>query len=126
MNQKLKITKIVAEQLNRPVDDQSIDKLRQVFWINPRLKKKGGLRLTVEGYHSLIDADIKSHRVVFEEPIFLSNALLLWMDNNIDCPFYLTSTEVYLFGERMAIQLILFSGNLQKLHRAYQRSAEMT
>lgn len=126
MNQKLKITKIVAEQLNRPVDDQSIDKLRQVFWINPRLKKKGGLRLTVEGYHGLIDADIKSHRVVFEEPIFLSNALLLWMDNNIDCPFYLTSTEVYLFGERMAIQLILFSGNLQKLHRAYQRSAEMT
>lgn len=126
MNQKLKITKIVAEQLNRPFDDKSIDTLRQVIWTNPRLKKKGGLRLTDEGYHSLIDADIKSHRVVFGEPIFLSNALLLWMDNNIDCPFYLTSTEVYLFGERMAIQLILFSGNLQKLHRAYQRSAEMT
>ena len=126
MNQKLKITKIVAEQLNRPFDDKSIDTLRQVIWTNPRLKKKGGLRLTVEGYHSLRDADIKSHRVVFEEPIFLSNALILWMDNNIDCPFYLTSKEVYLFGERMAIQLILFSGNLQKLHRAYQRSAEMT
>ena len=126
MNQKLKITKIVAEQLNRPFDDKSIDTLRQGIWTNPRLKKKGGLRLTDEGYHSLIDADIKSHRVVFEEPIFLSNALILWMDNNIDCPFYLTSKEVYFFGERMAIQLILFSGNLQKLHRAYQRSAEMT
>ena len=126
MNQKLKITKIVAEQLERPIDDKSLDTLRQVIWTNPRVKKKGGLRLTDEGYHSLLDADIKSHRVVFEEPIFLSNALLLWMDNNIDCPFYLTSKEVYFFGERMAIQLILFSGNLQKLHRAHKRSSEMT
>ena len=126
MNLKLKITKIVAEQLNFPVDDKSIDKLRQTIWVNPRLKKKGGLGLTDQGYESLLKADIKCHRVVFEDPMFLSNALLLWIDNNIDCPFYLTSKEIYLFGERMAIQLILFSGNLEKLQRAHKRSAEMS
>jgi len=126
MNLKLKITKIVAEQLNFPVDDKSIDKLRRTIWLNPRLKNKGGLGLTDQGYESLLKADIKCHRVVFEDPMFLSNALLLWIDNNIDCPFYLTPKEIYLFGERMAIQLILFSGNLEKIQRAHKRSAEMT
>ena len=126
MNLKLKITKIVAEQLNFPVDDKSIDKLRRTIWLNPRLKNKGGLGLTDQGYESLLKADIKCHRVVFEDPMFLSNALLLWIDNNIDCPFYLTPKEIYLFGERMAIQLILFSGSLEKIQRAHKRSAEMT
>jgi len=126
MNQKLKITKIVAEQLELPTDEQYLDKLRQVIWINIRNKKKGGLGLTEQGFENLKKAEIKSHRVVFEEPIFLTNSLLIWIDNNIDCPFYLTHKEIYLFGERMAIQLILFSGNLQKLQRAQKKYTEIT
>lgn len=126
MNQKLKITKLVAEHLGLPTDEQYLDRLRHVFWVNPRLKEKGGLGLTEQGFESLRKADIKSHRVAFEEPMFLSNSLLIWIDNNIDCPFYLTHKEIYLFGERMAIQLILFSGNLQKLQRAQKRYAEIT
>jgi len=126
MNQKLKITKIVAEQLGLAIDDQSIDKLRQVFWSNPRLKKKGGLGLTEKGFESFCNAEITHHRVAFEEPIFLTNSLLLWIDNNVDCPFYLTHKEIYLFGEKMAIQLILFAGNIQKLQRAQKRYSEIT
>ena len=126
MNQKLKITKIVAEQLELPTDEQYLERLRHVFWTNPRIKKKGGLGLTEQGFESLQKADIKSHRVTFDKPMFLTNSLLIWIDNNIDCPFYLTHKEIYLFGERMAIQLILFSGNLQKLQRAQKRYAEIT
>jgi len=126
MNQKLKITKLVAEQLGLAVDEQSIDKLRQIFWSNPRLKKNGGLGLTEKGFESFCNAEIKHHRVAFEEPMFLTNSLLLWIDNNVDCPFYLTHKEIYLFGEKMAIQLILFSGNIQKLQRAQKRYAEIT
>lgn len=124
MNQKLKITHYVAEQLGLGVDKKSIRNLLQVFWQNFRIKEKGGLGLTDKGFESLIKADIKYHKVDFDEPIEVNNALILWIDRNIDCPFYITHKSIYLFGERMAIQLVLFSGNLQKMQRAQKRFAE--
>jgi len=124
MNPKLKITKYVAEQLGLATDDKSIRKLIQVFWQNIRLKEKGGLWLTEKGFECLVDAGIKHHRVEFDEPIYVNNSLLLWIDRNIDCPFYITHKEIYLFGERMAVQMVLFAGNLQKLQRAQKRFAE--
>ena len=57
MNQKLKITKIVAEQLGLATDDRSLNNLRQVFWSNPRLKKKGGLGLTEKGFESFCNKE---------------------------------------------------------------------
>lgn len=124
MNQKLKITHYVAEQLGLGVDKKSIRNLLQVFWQNFRIKEKGGLGLTDKGFESLIKADLKYHKVDFDEPIHVNNALILWIDRNIDCPFYITPSSIYLFGERMAIQLVLFSGNLQKMQRAQKRFAE--
>jgi hypothetical protein len=124
MNQKLKITQYVAEQLGLSVDKKSIRDLLQVLWQNFRIKEKGGLGLTDKGFECLVKSDIKYHKVEFNEPIQVTNSLILWIDRNIDCPFYITPEEIYLFGERMAIQLVLFSGNLQKMQRAQKRFAE--
>jgi len=124
MNQKLKITHYVAEQLGLGVDNKSIRNLLQVLWQNFRIKEKGGLGLTDKGFECLVKADIKHHKVEFNESIEVNNALILWIDRNIDCPFYITPEAIYLFGERMAIQLVLFSGNLQKMQRAQERFAK--
>lgn len=124
MNQKLKITKYTAEQLGLDTSDKCLNQLIQLWWQNTRLKDKGGLGLTEQGFSCLKQADIKCHRVEFSESMYINNSLLLWIDRNIDCPFYITPKEIYLFGERMAIQLVLFSGNIQKMQRAQKRFAE--
>jgi hypothetical protein len=124
MNPKIEITKCVAEQLGLVSDDKAIKQLCQIWWRNPRGKEKGGLGLTEQGFECMKNADIKVHRVKFDEPIQITNALLIWIDNNIDCPFYITQKEIYLFGEKMAVKLVLFSGNIQKLYRAQQRFEE--
>jgi hypothetical protein len=36
------------------------------------------------------------------------------MDQFIDCPFYLTKKAIFVYSEKMAVQLVLFSGNIQK------------
>jgi hypothetical protein len=36
------------------------------------------------------------------------------MDQFIDCPFYLTKKAIFVYREKMAVQLVLFSGNIQK------------
>jgi hypothetical protein len=126
MNPKTKITRYVAEQLGLVSDDKAVKQFRQLWWQNPRTKEKGGLRLTDQGFTCLQNADLKYHKVVFDEPIQVTNALLIWIDNNIDCPFYITQKEIYLFGEKMAVRLVLFSGSLPKMYRAQKRFEEKT
>ena len=124
MNQKIKITKYVAEQIALSTDEKYLKQLLPIWWQNPRIKEKGGLRLTEQGFDCLTKADIKCHRVGFEGPVLVNNSLLLWLDRTIDCPFYITHDEIYLFGERMAVQLVLFSGDLQRMQRAQKRFKE--
>jgi hypothetical protein len=126
MNPKLKITKYAAEQLGLATDEKSLKKLIPAWWQNPRTKEKGGLGLTEQGFECLTKADIKCHKVVFDEPTsaLATNSFTLWVDRNIDCPFFITRKEIYLFGERMAVQLVLFSGDLQKMQRAQRRFKE--
>jgi hypothetical protein len=126
MNQKLKITKYAAEQIGLSTDEKSLKKLLPAWWQNPRTKEKGGLGLTEQGFTRLTEAKIKCHRIAFEELVTVpaTNSLTLWTDRNIDCPFYITRKEIYLFGEKMAVQLVLFSGDLQRMQRAQQRFKE--
>ena len=118
MKQKIEVTKYVAEQLKLATDEKSIKKLIPVFWQNPRDKEKGGLRLTDKGFEKLKEADIKVHRVRFDEPIHYTNQLIIWLDNFIDCPWYVTNREIFVFSEKMAVQLVLFGGNIAKFSAA--------
>lgn len=125
MNLKHEITKYVLESQGLPADDKRIRKTIPTWWFNPRNKEKGGLRLTEQGFECLTKADIKSYMIKFEEPLEeINNEFLLWLDQNINCPFYLTKKKVWVFGENLAVQLVLFSGNLAKYHRARKRFAE--
>jgi hypothetical protein len=42
----------------------------------------------------------------------------------MDCPFYLNNKRIWVFGEKMAVQLVLFSGNIAKFQRARERFTE--
>ena len=53
-----------------------------------------------------------------------TNKLVIWIDQNLESPFYLTSKQIYVFGEKIAVQLVLFSGNIAKFQRAKERFTE--
>jgi hypothetical protein len=113
MNQKIDLTKYIAEQCNLSTDEETIKKLMIQWWYNPRKKSSGGLRLTDEGF-SKISEHIKTHRVIIDKPIKYTNKIIIWLDKYIDSPWYITNKEVYVFHEKMAVQLVLFSGNIAR------------
>lgn len=115
MNQRIEITKYVSSQLGLPTDDKTQKKVLGLWWRNPRTKTKGGFRLTEQGYEALKKAQIKDYEIAIPtKEVDWNNQLIIWLDKFVDCPFYITKNHIYVFGERMAVQLILFSGNVQK------------
>jgi len=122
MDQRIEITKYVASQLGLAVDDKSIHKLKQIFWCNFRSKSSGGLKLTDKGFESLIQAGLKSYQVKFEEPMQYTNQLIIHLDKFIDCPWFVTNKEIYVFNDKMAVQLVLFSGNIARFSNAKAKS----
>lgn len=120
MNQKIKIIEFLLNELGLENTQQNFKKYKAIWWRNPRIKEKGGLWLTELGFNALVNAGIKNYQIKFEEPILeFENKFIIWLDNTIDCPFYLTKKEIFVFGEKTAVQMILFSGDLklwQKTH----------
>jgi hypothetical protein len=113
MNQKLELTRYVAEQCQLPIDDDSIKHYLTQWWFNSRKKSLGGFRLTDEGFDR-ISEHIKRHRVIIDDPIKYTNKVIIWLDNYIDSPWYVTNDEIFVFSEKMAVQLVLFSGNIAR------------
>lgn len=121
MNQKIKLTKLILEILGLNADDHSIKKIIPVWWHSVRRKEAGGLRLTQDGFNAFEKAGIKSYKVRYADPVHFTNQLIVRIDNFIDCPFYLHYEHIYVFSEKMAVQLALFSGNIYKYSTAKAR-----
>jgi hypothetical protein len=118
MNQKTEITKKVLEIMGINASDERVRKTIPTWWHSTRQKEQGGLRLTEQGYDALVNAGIKDYRIKYENPIYFTNQLMIWLDHFIDCPFYLRNQDIYVFSEKMAVQLVLFSGNIYKYSAA--------
>lgn len=124
MNPKVNITKKVLEILNPEYTEKDFKNSMLSWWQNFRQKDSGGLRLTEVGYKAFIQAGLKEYYIKFDNKIFYTNKLVIWLDQFIDCPFYITNKGIYVFGEKMAVQLVLFSGDVQKY--AFAKSQRQT
>lgn len=125
-NQKTEITKYLAEQEGLASDDPHLKKLLSVFWQNPRIKAEGGMRLTQTGFETMAKY-FKSHFVRFEETregFKYTNQLILRLDNYINCPWHINHRGVWVFEDKMAVQLVLFAGNIEKFTAAKARSLD--
>ena len=114
MNQRIEIAKYVLGALGKPNDDTYAQKMLPAFWVNPRQKETGGLRLTDSGHEWMQAADIKCYKIDLPKEINWTNKLIIQLDQFIDSPFYLTKKAIFVYSEKMAVQLVLFSGNIQK------------
>ena len=112
MNQKTEITKHILESMGLESSDARVRKTIPTWWFSTRQKDQGGLRLTEQGFEAFQKAGIKEYRIKFEDTVYFTNQLIIWLDQLIDSPFYLRNKEIYVFNERIAVQLVLFSGNI--------------
>lgn len=122
MNQKFELTRLVLEHFGKDTSEQNIKKYIPGLWVNPRQKSKGGLRLTPAGLEALQTIGLKHYEIKIDDEIYWTNDFIIWLDQNIECPFYVTNRKIWVFGERLAVQLVLFSGNIQKFYRAKKKS----
>jgi hypothetical protein len=112
---KSQLTKIVSNQLGWPADTKSLQKNNAVLWQNPRKKEVGGMRLTEQGYEVFTtQMEMKSYDIEFPKDFTLTNQVMIWLDRFIDGPWHITKKSIVVFKEKTAVQLILFSGDVQK------------
>lgn len=115
MNIKDQLTKIVSEHMGWSIDPKTLSKNHNLIWQNPRKKSNGGYRLTDYGYDLFKNQiDMKSYEIQFPKELSLTNQNMIWLDRFIDGPYYLTKKSIIVFKEKTAVQLILFSGDVQK------------
>jgi hypothetical protein len=116
MNSKLLVTKSLLEKLQLPTDDKRLKEWHLLWWHNPRENGNHSMRLTDRGLEDFeTKLEIKSYQVDFPEILeIFTNQLILNLDRYIDGPYYVTRKYIKVFTEKMAVQLILFGGDIQK------------
>jgi len=98
------------------ITEEEIKKHKLVWWWNIRSKDSGGLRLTDDAikYIELI-AKIKIYKIDFPKDFSITPQVLLWLDNFIESPYYITKKSITVLKEKAAFELYLFSGDVKKM-----------
>jgi hypothetical protein len=119
MDIKEKLTKTFLEKANTIADDKTLKKYMQIIWKNTRLKGNRSMGLTHAGFLFLKNkVNLKFYEIKLTEDLVLTNQLVIWLDQHLDCPHYLGKNAIFVTKERVAVQLILFDGNLYKFGKS--------
>ena len=109
-------TSVFLQAADKLADKESIKKFRASWWLNCRNKKRGGLRLTEPALTFIIDdAKIKTYKIDFPKDFVFTPQILVWLDNFIESPYYITKKDITVITERAAFELYLFSGDIKKM-----------
>ena len=114
MSQKIEITKKVLEIIDPNYDEKTLKKSLRSWWVSTRKKETGGLRLTEVGFQSLQQSQIKHYKIKLQNPVEFNNQYTIWFDKFINCPWFLTRKEIYVYNAKMAFELVLFEGNIKE------------
>ena len=124
MNWKETYTKIFLKQANIAVSEVTLKEYLPVWWQNTRNKSEGGLRLTEEGYRFITeDLQLASYDVPYPANFEITTQVVIFLDQFIDCPYYMGRKGITVTDEKKAIELHLFSGDIRKygLNKALKR-----
>jgi uncharacterized HAD superfamily protein len=92
-------------------------KIRHIYcntWYNWRNEFKA-LRITKSGLDWL-KQHTKFYKIAYSTEVNqpFTNKVLMLLSKHIDCPFYLDEDAIWVSTEQVAVQLILFNGNIEK------------
>ena len=124
MNWKETYTKIFLKAAGKSINDLAVKENLPTWWKNTRTKDTGGLRLTDEGFRFISeDIELTTYQVPYPKDFDLTTNTIIWMDNFIDCPYYLGTRGIVVTNEKKAMELHLFSGDIRKygLQKALKR-----
>jgi|TARA_B110000503_G_C6998057_1_gene350273 hypothetical protein len=115
MNWKETYTKVFLKAADKSINALSVKEYLSVWWKNTRTKDTGGLRLTDEGFRFITeDIELTTYEIPYPRDFELTTNVVIWMDNFIDCPYYLGRREIIVTNEKKAMELHLFSGDIRK------------
>jgi hypothetical protein len=117
-------TKIFLKELGKSYNDLAVKEFMPIWWQNNRSKDTGGLRLTEAGFDILTEIDLATYDIPYPRDMPLTTQVIIFLDQFIDCPYYLTNRSITVTNEKKAVELTLFAGDLRKygLTKAMTRS----
>ena len=116
-------TKIFLKEKGLAISDANLKQYMPIWWQNTRNKSQGGLRLTEEGYNTLQEIGIEVYDIPYPKEMPMTPQVAIFLDQFIDCPYYLTNRSIAVTDQKKAVELSLFSGDLRKygLQKAMSR-----
>jgi hypothetical protein len=115
MNWKETYTKIFLKQLGIAITEATLKEYTPIWWQNTRVKATGGLRLTDEGIRVVTeDVELATFDIPFPKDFNLTTNTIIWLDQFIDCPWWLGRGGMVVTDERKAVEISLFSGDVRK------------
>jgi len=122
MDTKTLLTKQFLKELGWPGEPIDVEKALHTWWRNPRLGERS-FGLTPIGFELLSESiKLKFYKIDIPDNTSITNQITIWMDKYIDCPYYLDKKSIYVSREKVAVQLILFSGDLYKFGKSKEIS----
>lgn len=114
MNWKETYTKLFLKELGKGTNEAAVAEYMPLWWQNTRNKGQGGLRLTDAGYEVLQHIELATYDIPYPKDMPLTTQIIIFLDQFIDCPYYLTNKSITVTNEKKAVELTLFSGDLRK------------
>ena len=125
MDVKLQLTRHFAEELGLQTSQEYLDTLLWKWWKNPRSTGTRSFALTEEGFEALSkEAKLKFYQIDLPEGQSYTNQSIIWLDKFVDCPYYFTKKSIFVSREKVAVQLILFGGDINKFGNAKEKSRQ--
>lgn len=127
MNWKEIYTKLFLNQLNKSTDPTNVKQYITLWWQNTRNKNSGGLRLTEKGYEVLQEIELATYDIPYPKDMPITTQVIIFLDQFINCPYYLTNRSIIVTDEKKAVELTLFSGDVRKygLTKAMNRQEKL-
>jgi hypothetical protein len=114
MNWKETYTKIFLNELGKTTSDANVKQYMPLWWQNTRNKGSGGLRLTNQGFDVLQEIGLATYDIPYPNDMPVTTQVIIFLDQFIDCPYYITPRSIIVTNEKKAVELTLFSGDLRK------------
>ena len=127
MDVKTAYTKTFLQLKEQPLHDENIKTCYFSWWQNVRESYQArSLRLTKVGLDMIESLDIKCYNIKFPAKVIFTPQTYLWLDEFVECPYYVDKKKIIVTTEKMALQLMLFAGDITKygLARAMSKADE--
>jgi len=127
MDTKTAYTRTFLMLKEKPLHEESIKTAYYTWWQNVRESYQArSLRLTKLGLEWVESCDIKTYNIKFPTKIIFTPQTFLWLDEFVSCPYYIDKKQIIVTMEKMALQLMLFAGDITKygLARAMSKTEE--